>query len=109
MIAGPYASGTMNEEQRQQNLDVLNQAALSLFDMGYIPVIGVNCALPLIRLSNEPDAFNRIMMTISLAMSERCDACLRIGGASKGADQEVKRFRAEGKSVFFSLEEIGSS
>lgn len=106
MIAGPYSSGTENEEQRQRNLDVLNAAALAVYERGHVPVIGVNCALPLIRASRESDAFERIMMPLSLAMSERCDACLRIGGASRGADEELERFRASGKPVYFSVEEI---
>lgn len=106
MIAGPYSSGAANEEQRQRNLDMLNRAALALFSRGYIPIIGVNCALPVIRASSDSDAFDRIMMPLSLAMSERCDACLRVGGASRGADQELERFRAAGKPVFYSLEEI---
>ncbi len=106
MIAGPYSSGASSEEQRQRNLDRLNRAALAVFERGYIPVIGVNCALPVIRASSGHDAFERIMMPLSLAMSERCDACLRIGGASRGADQEAERFRAAGKPVFHSLDDL---
>jgi len=107
MIAGPYSSGSADAAQRQKNLDVLNRAALAVFAKGFIPVVGVNCALPLVLLEDKQDSFDRIMMPLSLAMSERCDACLRIGGPSKGADQEVERFRAKGKPVFFSLEEMG--
>ncbi|MER2519202.1 MAG: hypothetical protein ABTQ34_00750 [Bdellovibrionales bacterium] len=106
MIAGPYSSGDADEEQRQRNLALLNHAALAVFEHGYIPVIGVNCALPMIQASNDPKAFERIMMPLSLAMSERCDACLRVGGTSRGADREVERFRAAGKPIFHSLKEI---
>ncbi|MCL2468919.1 MAG: hypothetical protein FWF24_01635 [Alphaproteobacteria bacterium] len=106
MIAGPYSSGGAREAQRQKNLEALNEAALAVFEIGLTPVIGVNCALPLIRSDSRPDAFDRIMMPLSLAMSERCDACLRITGTSQGADQEVERFRKNKKPVFFSLDEI---
>jgi len=106
MIAGPYSSGGTEEAQRQKNLEKLNEAALAVFEMGLTPVIGVNCAIPLIQTDARPDAFDRIMMPLSLAMSERCDACLRIAGASQGADQEVERFRKNKKPVFFSLEEV---
>jgi len=108
MVAGPYSSGTSNVIQKQNNLDILNQAALSLFNLGYIPIVGVNCALPLIHASDAPDSFNHIMMPLSLALSERCDACFRVGGTSKGADREVERFRAAGKPVFLSLDEIST-
>lgn len=106
MVAGPYSSGGADAAQRQKNLDVLNKAALAVFEKGFIPVIGVNCALPLILLEGKDDSFDQIMMPVSLAMSERCDACLRVGGPSRGADQEVEKFRAQGKPVFFSLDEI---
>ena len=45
-------------------------------------------------------------MPLSLALAERCDAFLRIGGASVGADQEMARFIAAGKPVYRSVEEI---
>jgi len=106
MVAGPYGSGAVSEEERQRNLDALNRAALALFERGYVPVIGVNNALPVIRLDGSPDASDRIMMPYSLALSERCDACLRIGGASNGADEEVERFRAAGKPVYYKLEDV---
>ena len=48
MIAGPYRSGANSEADREQNLANLNQAAYELFRKGHVPVVGVNCALPLI-------------------------------------------------------------
>jgi len=39
------------------------------------------------------------MMPVTLAVAERCDTCLRIGGASRGADDEVERFRSAGRAV----------
>ena len=106
MIAGPYSSGAASEAQRQENLDALNRAAMALFERGHVPVIGVNNALPLVRASGKTGDFERITMPLSLALAGRCDACLRIGGPSKGADEEVERFKAAGKPVYFSLEEI---
>jgi hypothetical protein len=46
------------------------------------------------------------MMPLSLALTERCDAFLRVGGNSLGADQEMARFAAAGKRVFRSVEEV---
>jgi hypothetical protein len=48
------------------------------------------------------------MMPLSLALADRCDAFLRIGGASVGADQEMARFVAAGKRVFRSVDEIAA-
>lgn len=105
MIAGPYSSGAASEEERQRNLTALNQAALEVFKKGHIPLIGVNLALPIIHVAGA-EQYHALMMPISLALSERCDAVLRIGGASSGADAEVERIRERGGAVFFSVKEI---
>jgi hypothetical protein len=39
-----------------------------------------------------PMTNDEIMMPLSLAAAERCDACLRIGGPSAGAGEAVARF-----------------
>ena len=108
MIAGPYSSGAKTKEERAVNLEVLNKAALEVFRKGHIPVIGVNNALPLIEIAGQ-DSFDEIMMPLSIALAGRCDSCLRIGGPSNGADQEVENFRKRGKNVYFSLREIEDS
>ena len=101
MIAGPYTSGNADAEQRAQNLDAMNHAAAAVFDKGHIPVIGVNNALPVIEAAGL-DRFEDMMMPISLALAERCDACLRIGGSSQGAE----RFRQSGKPVYTHIDQI---
>lgn len=107
MVAGPYSSGGADAQGRARNLRVLNEAALALQRRGHIPVIGVNLALPLIAAAGGSQAaYDEIMIPVSLALAERCDACLRIGGPSSGADAEVGRFRAAAKPVYFSLDEI---
>ena len=105
MIAGPYRSGAASEAERAANLRVMNEAALAVFERGHVPVIGVNNALPLIEIAGA-DRFDAIMMPVSLALAERCDACLRIGGPSGGVYQEVERFEAAGKSVYRSLDDV---
>lgn len=107
MVAGPYRGGARTEAERQANLDALNRAAYEVFARGHVPVIGVNMALPIIRVKGD-DRFDEIMMPVSLALADRCDACLRIGGASKGADEEVERFKAAGKPVYRHIDEIAS-
>jgi len=105
MIAGPYSHGAPAPEDRAANLRVLNRAALEIFEMGHVPLIGVNMALPMIEAAGA-GSYERIMMPLSLSLVERCDACLRIGGASPGADEEAERFRRLGRPVFYSLAEL---
>ena len=72
-----------------------------------MPIVGVNLAVPIVAAAGGDAAADaEIMMPLSLALAERCDAFLRIGGASVGADQEMARFVAVGKRVFRSIDEI---
>jgi hypothetical protein len=62
---------------------MLNDAAVALLRAGHIPVIGVNMALPMIEAAgNSEAACHEIMMPVSLALADRCDACLPSGGRS---------------------------
>ena len=105
MIAGPYRSGAKSEANREQNLANLNRAAYELFRKGHVPVVGVNCALPLIAAAGF-DAYESIMMPLSLAMADRCDAVLRLGGFCPGADEEVERIRSRGGVAYYSVAEV---
>ena len=101
-VAGPYSADTA--EQRQQNFDAMNEAAARLLEMGHIPLIGVNAALPVIERSNVADQYKSIM-DISLAVIDQCEALLLIG-ESKGANMERDLVLAKGLPVFYSLEEV---
>jgi len=109
MVSGPYTSGGADKATRKARLEVMNRAALAVFERGHIPVTGVNMALPVIEAAgpkNFDKLFDRIMMPLSLALAETCDSCLRIGGASEGADQEAESFRQRGLPVYQNLEDI---
>lgn len=108
MIAGPYSTGSTDRNKWKQNHKKMNKCAYEVYLMGHIPVIGVNSALPIIETVGF-DKFEELMMPISLAMADRCDAVLRIGGASKGADQEVEIFKEKGLPIYYDINEIPSS
>lgn len=107
MVSGPYTAGAADAAQRAENLRAMNDAAVALFRAGHIPLIGVNMALPMIEAAGGDEAaYHAIMMPVSLALADRCDACLRVSGSSKGADDEMERFRAAGRPVYRSLDEV---
>jgi hypothetical protein len=107
MVAGPYRSGTVDPVVRSANLDRLNEAAVALFRAGHVPIIGVNMALPMIAAAGGSEAsYEELMAPVALALVDRCDACLRIGGPSRGADDEVRRFEAAGRPVYRALGEV---
>jgi len=105
MVAGPYRTGTRTESERAENLQALNRVAYEVFQRGHVPIVGVNLALPIIEAAGS-EAYEEIMAPLSRAAADRCDAVLRVGGVSAGADEEVKRVRARGGSVYRSLEEL---
>lgn len=111
LVAGPYRSGTDDDPKRiQANVDAMTKTALRLFRLGHLPVLGEWFALPLIECAGSrqigDEIFNEIFHPISRDLLARCDACLRIGGPSKGADEMVLLARRYRKKVFFDLEEI---
>lgn len=105
MVAGPYRTGAHSDSDRERNLLALNLAALEILMLGHIPIIGVNLALPMIVAAGD-EHYDDIMMPLSLALADRCDAVLRLDGLSPGADEEVERIRAHGGVVYSSLGEI---
>ena len=50
--------------------------------------------------------FEEIFHPIAERLLERCDACLRIGGPSEGADRMVATARRLGKTVYHDLGEV---
>ena len=105
-ICGPFASDGANEAARRANLRALNLAAYEVFQLAHVPLIGANMALPVIQAAGLDERGYEIRRPLSLALMQKCDACLRIGGASKGADEETAWFSSQGLPAFFSLEEI---
>lgn len=113
LVAGPYRSGTDDDPMRiAANVAAMNEAALALFRQGHLPMTGEGMALPLIdaagsrRIGDAP--FHAIFHPYAEMLARRCDGCLRIGGASAGADRMVRIVRALHRPVWFRLEDVPS-
>jgi hypothetical protein len=111
LVAGPYRSNTSDDPAKiEQNLRTMAQAALKVFRLGHLPVLGESLALPLINEAGSQRvgdaAFDEIFHPISRMLAQRVDAVLRVGGASKGADEMVDIARRTGKRVFEDFSEI---
>ena len=107
LIAGPYRSGTGDDPERMAaNLRSLESVALPLYRAGHLPLIGEWIALPLLREagSTRPgdDVYNEILYPIAHRLLARCDAVLRLPGASQGADEDVRLAMERGLPVFTS-------
>jgi hypothetical protein len=111
LIAGPYRSGTGDDPAKMAaNVHAMEAYALPLFRAGHLPILGEWFALPLLQLAGFQQVgdapFNEIFHPISERIVARCDAVLRIGGASQGADQMVATAQAHGRQVFYHLQDI---
>jgi hypothetical protein len=105
MVAGPYSSGGADATQRERNLRIMNEAALAVWRRGHVPLIGVNAVKPIIDVAGA-EHFESMMMPMCRALADKCDAVLRVGGPSQGADEEVTRVAAKGGAVFQRVEDI---
>ena len=111
LVAGPYRSGTDGDPARiQANVDAMTAVSLELFRRGHLPVMGEWFALPLIeeaaRTSDRETADEAIFHPIAERVLARCDACLRIGGPSEGADRMVEAARRLGKRVYMDVGDV---
>jgi hypothetical protein len=111
LVAGPYRSGTGdNPSKMAANVHAMEAFALPLFRAGHVPIVGEWLALPLValagsqRVGDEP--FNEIFHPIAERLLEHCDAVLRVGGASLGADMMVDVARERGLTIFRELSEV---
>lgn len=111
LIAGPYRSGTDDDPVKMAaNVRAMEAVALPIFRAGHIPILGEWLALPLVELAGSKEvgdaAFNEIFHPVAERLLSKCDAVLRIGGASQGADQMVAVAQALGLKVYYRLQEI---
>jgi hypothetical protein len=111
LVAGPYRSGTGDDpEKMAANVHLMESYALPLFRAGHVPIVGEWLALPLVALAGSrrvgDDAFNEVFHPIAERLLEKCDAVLRVGGPSAGADLMVDVARKRGLAVFFSASEV---
>jgi len=111
LVAGPYRSGTNDKpELISANVKAMTDTALELYRMGHLPVLGEWFALPLIEAAGSKEVgdeiFNEIFHPVAVQLIDHCDAVLRIGGTSAGADEMVNTGKAKGKIIFSNKTEV---
>ena len=111
LVAGSYRSGTNDQpELIEKNVKAMTDTALQLYQMGHLPVLGEWFALPLIEAAGSKaigDAiFNSMFHPIAIQLIDHCDAVLRIGGPSTGADEMVNVGLSKGKRIFKGIDEV---
>jgi hypothetical protein len=111
LIAGPYRSGTGDDPVKlASNVRAMEAYALPLFRAGHLPVVGEWFALPLVaaagsrRIGDAP--FNEIFHPVAERLIPHCQAVLRVGGPSAGADLMVKLASEQGLAIYHALTEV---
>jgi hypothetical protein len=98
LIAGPSRSGTNDDPAlMRKNVQDMESYALPIFRAGHIPTGSRN-------VGDEP--FNEVFHPIAIRLLEKCDAVLRVGGPSTGADEMVRVGRSLGLKIYTALAEI---
>jgi hypothetical protein len=111
LVAGPYRSGTNdNPDLIAANVQQMTDASLRIYKKGHLPVMGEWFALPLIEAAGSKkigdSIFNEIFHPVAVQLIDHCDAVLRIGGASLGADEMMNTGVQKGKQLFYNEDEI---
>ena len=111
LIAGPYLSGTDGDPIKiAANRAKLEAAVWPIYQRGHLPLLGEWLALPIIHAAGglEPgdDVFNAYQYPVAERLLKRCDAVLRLPGASRGADRDVARAQALGLPVYHHIDEL---
>ena len=111
LIAGPYRSGTNDDPAlMKKNVEEMESYALPIFRARHVPILGEWLALPLADRAGSKmigdQAFNEVFHPIALRLLEKCDAVLRVGGASTGADEMVRVGRNLGLTIYTEPEDI---
>jgi hypothetical protein len=111
LIAGPYRSGTNDDPAKiAMNVRKMEEVALTIYKKGHLPVLGEWLALPLIQHAGSTETgdeiFTEMFHPVALRLLEKCDAVLRIGGPSYGADQMIRLGQETGKFIFLHPQDV---
>ena len=111
LIAGPYRSGTGDDlEKMAENLKRLEAPSHALFKAGHVPMIGEWVALPVWHAAGGKhvgdDLYEEIFHPVAGRLLQLCEGVLRLPGASKGADNDVRIANERGIPVWHRLEDV---
>jgi len=106
LIAGPYRSGTDGDPAKMAaNVAAMEAYIAPLYALGHMPVLGEWLALPVVQATGDDSLFH----PHCARLLEHCDAVLRIGDPSAGADAMVGIAQGRGLPVYRALGEIAAA
>jgi hypothetical protein len=114
LVAGPLRGGTGDDpDLMAANVDRMEEAASRLFEMGHLPIVGEWLSFPLIERSGSAqvgdEAYERIQHPLGVRLVRKCDAVLRLAGASSGSDLMVATAQEAGIPVRHSVDDFSAT
>ncbi|MFD2264217.1 hypothetical protein ACFSM5_15045 [Lacibacterium aquatile] len=111
LIAGPYRTGTGDDPKLlAANVRAQAEASVVLFRRGHIPLSGEIICPPIVEAAGSTkvgDAiFDEIFHPYAVRLIERCDAVLRFGGPSVGAEEMLRLARHHGIRIFSHIDDV---
>jgi hypothetical protein len=93
-----------------ENLRRLEAASYAIFKAGHVPMIGEWVAIPIWQVAGGQQVgdalYEEIFHPTAGRLLQHCNAVLRLSGASKGADNDVKIASERGLPVYYRIEDI---
>lgn len=104
LVAGPLRGGTGDDPALiAANVERMEVAALELFEMGHLPIVGEWLSFPLMERAGSTavgdEVYDRIQHPLGELIVSKCDAVLRLSGPSSGSDLMVATAEAAGIPV----------
>lgn len=103
-VAGPLSNGgKATEDEKRMNTNTAVYFARELGKKGYLPHIPHAATGPLDYCAGmEYEDF----MELDFTIVDVCSAGFRVPGESPGADREIERLLAQGKPVYYNLDDV---
>jgi hypothetical protein len=85
----------------------LGEIASRLLEAGHVAITGEMLALPIMAACSRGGAsVDEILNAVLARIARRCDACLRVGGPSRAADEAARMIADLGLPVFRRVEDV---
>ena len=88
------------------DLAAMQEAALTLFDAGHIPLVGEWFVTPMAALPACGAKYDDLFTPLAERLLMRADAVLRLEGGSPASDVVVQMARGLGLRVFYSVDDV---
>jgi|SRR6218665_638957 len=104
LVLGAYLSeDEIQSEINRSNVLLMEQTALNIFQLGYLPIIGQWLLLNQLNKKNKVD---HLLEILAEELLDKCDALIRVENISPMADRIMELAKAKDKLMFNKIDDI---